>query len=875
MMRILRFFAFFILAGSFAFFSRNTWAQNKNVGIGTLIPDSSAILELKSTDRGLLIPRTDTGSINTLGTPATGLLIYQLNDSTFYYFDGLIWRALASGNGPTGPTGADGPTGPQGAQGLPGATGTTGTDGATGAQGIQGITGPQGTQGLTGADGTTGAQGIQGATGPTGADGMQGITGAAGPTGTDGATGAQGIQGATGTTGTAGNDGATGATGADGTTGPQGAQGLTGATGTTGADGTTGPTGVDGATGAQGLTGATGADGALNAWSLTGNAGTTAGTNFIGTTDAVDWQIRTNNLNRMYFTTGSPARIGINTITPTPAYLQINATSSNNDGIRSNHSSGSTASAYYAIGGDVSNAAYTNAFGYVGYHTSGNRTFGIYGTGGNWSGMFAGKVGINSDIGNNQLSYDLEVRNESSGNPAAIIFRQTAAQTTSGTALSNLDFGDNHTTSAQARIQVERGAAGAVGDLPTDIIFSNIPDGSAVLTERMRITNAGTVGINTSTPGSNYLNVTSASSALASVGAYNTAASGSPNTIYAENASPSGNVIKATATSATGGSVYGIWGQVASSTNGAKGIYGQATATTGVVFGMDARNSSNDGFALRALNSSTTAPTSSLVSAIFGQTEAANTISIWAVSNNSSATQSYAIWGETKGSTSIGMVGVGNGTFSGTIPAAGAGGFFAGTVNGVYATSNNTAGDRYAGFFGWKDGAGNPRGVYVGGIIGGTEYKITGDGTPGTFVKDFNNNNRAMFCPEAPEIFFQDFGKAKLVNGKAHVELDAVFSKNILVDEKHPLHVFIQLYGNCKGVYVANSNQTGFDVIELESGAADVEFGWFVTANRADEMDVNGKVTSKNANVRFPLMPGYPKENVSGYKSPVFLEKEK
>ena len=38
-------------------------------------------------------------------------------------------------------------------------------------------------------------------------------------------------------------------------------------------------------------------DGGRN-WSLTGNAGTTAGTNFIGTTDAVDFRIRTNNADR-------------------------------------------------------------------------------------------------------------------------------------------------------------------------------------------------------------------------------------------------------------------------------------------------------------------------------------------------------------------------------------------------------------------------------------------------------------------------------------------------------------------------------------------------------------------------------------------------
>ncbi|MDQ3046646.1 MAG: hypothetical protein M3R27_03790, partial [Bacteroidota bacterium] len=46
-------------------------------------------------------------------------------------------------------------------------------------------------------------------------------------------------------------------------------------------------------------------------WSLTGNAGTAAVSNFIGTTDAVDWVIRTNNTERMRVTSGGNVGIGI------------------------------------------------------------------------------------------------------------------------------------------------------------------------------------------------------------------------------------------------------------------------------------------------------------------------------------------------------------------------------------------------------------------------------------------------------------------------------------------------------------------------------------------------------------------------------------
>lgn len=71
-----------------------------NVGIGTTTPDPSALLEVQSLDKGLLIPRTDTLAI---ANPATGLLIYTPTDSSFWYFDGIYWRAGI------GPQGEDGP----------------------------------------------------------------------------------------------------------------------------------------------------------------------------------------------------------------------------------------------------------------------------------------------------------------------------------------------------------------------------------------------------------------------------------------------------------------------------------------------------------------------------------------------------------------------------------------------------------------------------------------------------------------------------------------------------------------------------------------------------------------------------------------------
>jgi len=145
--------------------------------------------------------------------------------------------------------------------------------------------------------------------------------------------------------------------------------------------------------------------------------------------------------------------------------------------------------------------------------------------------------------------------------------------------------------------------------------------------------------------------------------------------------------------------------------------------------------------------------------------------------------------------------------------------------------------------------------AFVGIRNGGTDYKILGGGSVSTVVKDDNNNNRILFCPESPEITFTDSGTGKLANGKAEIKIDPILSKNIYVDDKHPLKVFIQLEGDCNGVFVTNKTANGFTVKELQNGNSNVSFSWYLIANRADISDNTGKITSKHVDVRFPLGP--------------------
>lgn len=75
-------------------------AQEKgNVGIGTSSPDESAVLEIKSADKGLLIPRMTQEQISTIANPAKGLLVFQTdgNNSGFFFYNGEKWSPLSGG----------------------------------------------------------------------------------------------------------------------------------------------------------------------------------------------------------------------------------------------------------------------------------------------------------------------------------------------------------------------------------------------------------------------------------------------------------------------------------------------------------------------------------------------------------------------------------------------------------------------------------------------------------------------------------------------------------------------------------------------------------------------------------------------------------
>lgn len=98
----------FILSSHFAF------SQGVAINEDNTAADASSILDVKSTTKGLLIPRLTAIQKTAIATPATGLLIYQTDATAgFYYYNGTAWVQITpttipawqlAGNTGTNPT---------------------------------------------------------------------------------------------------------------------------------------------------------------------------------------------------------------------------------------------------------------------------------------------------------------------------------------------------------------------------------------------------------------------------------------------------------------------------------------------------------------------------------------------------------------------------------------------------------------------------------------------------------------------------------------------------------------------------------------------------------------------------------------------------
>jgi uncharacterized protein (TIGR02145 family) len=72
-------------------------AQGVKIGNNTNVADASAILDIETTDKGLLVPRMTESQRDAIGSPATGLLIFQIDGTIgFYFWTSTVWQLLGA-----------------------------------------------------------------------------------------------------------------------------------------------------------------------------------------------------------------------------------------------------------------------------------------------------------------------------------------------------------------------------------------------------------------------------------------------------------------------------------------------------------------------------------------------------------------------------------------------------------------------------------------------------------------------------------------------------------------------------------------------------------------------------------------------------------
>lgn len=72
-------------------------AQNVAVNTDGSAADASSILDVKSTSKGMLVPRMTTTQRTAITSPATGLLVFDTDTKSFWFYSGSAWTNISGG----------------------------------------------------------------------------------------------------------------------------------------------------------------------------------------------------------------------------------------------------------------------------------------------------------------------------------------------------------------------------------------------------------------------------------------------------------------------------------------------------------------------------------------------------------------------------------------------------------------------------------------------------------------------------------------------------------------------------------------------------------------------------------------------------------
>ena len=126
-----------------------------------------------------------------------------------------------------------------------------------------------------------------------------------------------------------------------------------------------------------------------------------------------------------------------------------------------------------------------------------------------------------------------------------------------------------------------------------------------------------------------------------------------------------------------------------------------------------------------------------------------------------------------------------------------------------------------------------------------------------------DGTQRVLYCMESPELWFEDFGTAKLNKGRATVKLDADFAKVI---KRGDYRVFVTPEGECRGLSVRRKRAASFEVRELMSGTSSIAFSYRIVGRRKD-IRAQERFAKIDTRLLLPRPPRMPKPTAAALRA--------
>jgi hypothetical protein len=255
------------------------------------------------------------------------------------------------------------------------------------------------------------------------------------------------------------------------------------------------------------------------------------------------------------------------------------------------------------------------------------------------------------------------------------------------------------------------------------------------------------------------------------------------------------------------GLVYGGYFESASSDGTGLLAASKLGQTTGNAFGIEAYSDSQDGKAIFAVATNTGTGSTNKAVGVYG---AVGTLTI------SQPPYRTGVWGNSLDG--YGVVATSQ------------------SRSGLYASNSSTL-DPTVDLVNTAQGPGlkvtmvNPTSGSTVFTVSPTGTSLTGTGATKNAVVPLDNGKMVkLYTMESPEVWFEDFGSAKLTNGRAQVVIEPQFAQTVNTNMNY--FVFLTPTADSKGLYVSQKTPGTFEVRENGGGTSGATFDYRIVAHR-------------------------------------------